>query len=347
MDVLWDWDRQGHAKAHATSGTLPQVRVSLFGVKAWGRYINYANELVNIGREPTGYLQWLVDAGSAIDQECIAKIDQTQRLLFTDVFSKCGGVSADLAVERGNQVPEAASLEETRVVKLAAQAQAAERECQLVSLRAAASREETRVAKLEAQAAVTKMHADKEMVALARQETQAVADQVRTTAAALHKREVVVVATEISQTKVREAAITREARLSAREVRLSARESQLSLREKALVDLDSETTTSDCNADRTEFRVNLGGRPIDGVYDGKRLSKTIWRLDGPGDCRLALFAIPRSHEQVSSWNTPLYLSLPCPKDKHPSEIDPNSGKMTCARYENVGNQNVVIFTIAH
>ena len=201
-------------------------------------------------------------------------------------------------------------------------------------------------ATLATEAATALLCAEKEMVALARKETQAVADQVRATAAALAEREAVAMATEATHAAVGESAIIKQAQLSARDSELSDRESQLSDRESRLSDRESQLLVRE-TAHRTKFRIDTSGKFSDGVYGGKRLSKTIWRLEGPEDYRLALFASPRSNERVSRWNTPLFLSMPCKKDDHPSEIDPKSGKMTCARYENVGEQKVVIFTLAH
>ena len=339
MDVLWDWDQEGHALRHATSGTLPQGRVSLFGVKAWGGYTNYANELAYGGREPMGYMQWLVDSGVVLHQECIAKVNETERLLFTDVLAKCGGAIAELAVK---QAEEALARKEKQAVA-----------DQIVQ--AEVTQTAVTLARKEEQAVADQMRetlAAEAATALARKETQAVADQVRATAAALAEREAVAMATEATHAAVGESAITKQAQLSARDSELSARDSELSDRELQLSDRESRLSDRESQllvretAHRTKFRIDTSGKFSDGVYGGKRLSKTIWRLEGPEDYRLALFASPRSNERVSRWNTPLFLSMPCKKDDHPSEIDPKSGKMTCARYENVDGHKVVVFTHA-
>ena len=332
MDVLWDWDQEGHALRHATSGTLPQGRVSLFGVKAWGGYTNYANELAYGGREPMGYMQWLVDSGVVLHQECIAKVNETERLLFTDVLAKCGGAIAELAVK---QAEEALARKEKQAV--------ADQIVQTEVTQTAVT-----LARKEEQAVADQMRetlAAEAATALARKETQAVADQVRATAAALAEREAVAMATEATHAAVGESAIIKQAQLSARDSELSDRELQLSDRESRLSDRESQLLVRE-TAHRTKFRIDTSGKFSDGVYGGKRLSKTIWRLEGPEDYRLALFASPRSNERVSRWNTPLFLSMPCKKDDHPSEIDPKSGKMTCARYENVDGHRVVVFTHA-
>jgi hypothetical protein len=353
MDVLWDWDQEGHALRHATSGTLPQGRVSLFGVKAWGGYTNYANELAYGGREPMGYMQWLVDSGVVLHQECIAKVNETERLLFTDVLAKCGGAIAELAVKQAEEA--LARKEKQAVADQIVQAEVtqtavtlARKEEQAVAdqmRETLAAEAATALARKETQAVADQMRAEKEMVALARKETQAVADQVRATAAALAEREAVAMATEATHAAVGESAITKQAQLSARDSELSDRELQLSDRESRLSDRESQLLVRE-TAHRTKFRIDTSGKFSDGVYGGKRLSKTIWRLEGPEDYRLALFASPRSNERVSRWNTPLFLSMPCKKDDHPSEIDPKSGKMTCARYENVDGHRVVVFTHA-
>jgi hypothetical protein len=360
MDVLWDWDQEGHALRHATSGTLPQGRVSLFGVKAWGGYTNYANELAYGGREPMGYMQWLVDSGVVLHQECIAKVNDTERLLFTDVLAKCGGAIAELAVKQAEEA--LARKEKQAVADQIVQAEVtqtavtlARKEEQAVAdqmRETLAAEAATALARKETQAVADQMRAEKEMVALARKETQAVADQVRATAAALAEREAVAMATEATHAAVGESVIIKQAQLSARDSELSARDSELSDRELQLSDRESRLSDRESQllvretAHRTKFRIDTSGKFSDGVYGGKRLSKTIWRLEGPEDYRLALFASPRSNERVSRWNTPLFLSMPCKKDDHPSEIDPKSGKMTCARYENVDGHKVVVFTHA-
>lgn len=359
MDVLWDWDQEGHALRHATSGTLPQGKVSLFGVKAWGGYTNYANELAYGGREPMGYMQWLVDSGVVLHQECIAKVNETERLLFTDVLTKCGGAIAELAVKQAEEAlagkEKQARKEEQAVTDRIVQAEVthaavalARKEEQAVAdqmRETLAAEAATARARKEIQDVADQMRAEKEMVALARKETQAVADQVRATAAALAEREAVAMATEATHAAVGASAIIKQAQLSARDSELSDRELQLSDRESRLSDRESQLLVRE-TAHRTKFRIDTSGKFSDGVYGGKRLSKTIWRLEGPEDYRLALFASPRSNERVARWNTPLFLSMPCKKDDHPSEIDPKSGKMTCARYENVDGHRVVVFTHA-
>ena len=372
MDVLWDWDQEGHALRHATSGTLPQGRVSLFGVKAWGGYTNYANELAYGGREPMGYMQWLVDSGVVLHQECIAKVNETERLLFTDVLAKCGGAIAELAVKQagrgtgkkgktskkgrtGCSRPDSAGRGNTCCSGTGKKGRTG---CSRPDARDPGGRGSDSTCEkgntscsrpdasaLATEAATALLCAEKEMVALARKETQAVADQVRATAAALAEREAVAMATEATHAAVGESAIIKQAQLSARDSELSDRELQLSDRESRLSDRESQLLVRE-TAHRTKFRIDTSGKFSDGVYGGKRLSKTIWRLEGPEDYRLALFASPRSNERVSRWNTPLFLSMPCKKDDHPSEIDPKSGKMTCARYENVDGHRVVVFTHA-
>ena len=89
------------------------------------------------------------------------------------------------------------------------------------------------VAKQEKQAAAIIMRAEKETVAPARTETQAVTDQVHVTAAALAEREVMAVATKATHALVGEAAIIKEAQISTRESQLLVRESQSLVRKAA------------------------------------------------------------------------------------------------------------------